>query len=45
MTRSLDGNDVTIIHKRFEFISALTIGMDPAYRQTTVNVRELEEKA
>jgi F0F1-type ATP synthase epsilon subunit len=35
---------VTIIHKRFEFISALTIGMDPAYRQTTVNVRELEEK-
>ena len=40
----VDGNDVTIIHKRFEFISALTIGMDPAYRQTTVNVRELEEK-
>ena len=39
----VDGNDVTIIHKRFEFISALTIGMDPAYRQTTVNVRELEE--
>ena len=39
----VDGNDVTIIHNRFEFISALTIGMDPAYRQTTVNVRELEE--
>ena len=39
----VDGNDVTNIHKRFEFISALTIGMDPAYRQTTVNVRELEE--
>ena len=39
----VDGNNVTIIHKRFEFISALTIGMDPAYRQTTVNVRELEE--
>ena len=39
----VDGNDGTIIHKRFEFISALTIGMDPAYRQTTVNVRELEE--
>lgn len=40
----VDGNDVTIIHKRFEFISALTIGMDPAYRQTSVNVRELEGK-
>ena len=40
----VEGNDVTIIHKRFEFISALTIGMDPAYRQTSVNVRELEGK-
>ena len=39
----VDGNDVTIIHNRFEFLSALTIGMDPAYRLTTVNVRELEE--
>ena len=34
-------DDVKVIHKEFEFISALTIGMDPAYRQTMVNVREL----
>lgn len=40
----VEGDVVTIIHKRFEFISALTIGMDPAYRQTSVNVRELEGK-
>ena len=51
-TKSADGKDeVKIIHKEFEFISALTIGMDPAYRQTTVNAREIgvqetdEEKA
>lgn len=52
-TKGADGKDeVKIIHKEFEFISALTIGMDPAYRQTTVNARELvkpqetdEEKA
>ena len=36
-----DKEDVLIIHKNFEFISALTIGMDPAYKQTSVNVREL----
>jgi HK97 family phage prohead protease len=36
-----NGDEVKIIHKEFEFISALTIGMDPAYRQTTVNAREL----
>ena len=41
-TMGADGKeDVKIIHKEFEFISALTIGMDPAYRQTTVNAREL----
>lgn len=41
-TKGADGkDDVKIIHKEFEFISALTIGMDPAYRQTTVNAREL----
>ena len=41
-TKRADGKDeVKIIHKEFEFISALTIGMDPAYRQTTVNAREV----
>lgn len=47
-----EGNDVKVIHKEFEYISSLTIGMSPAYRQTTVNARELgvhketdEEKA
>ena len=41
-TKGADGKDeVKIIHKEFEFISALTIGMDPAYRQTTVNAREI----
>ena len=39
-----NGDDVKITHRSFEFISALTIGMDPAYRQTSVNARELEEK-
>ena len=41
-TKGADGKDeVKIIHREFEFISALTIGMDPAYRQTTVNAREI----
>ena len=41
-TKGADSKDeVKIIHKEFEFISALTIGMDPAYRQTTVNAREI----
>ena len=35
-----EGDDVTIVHHSFELLSALTIGMDPAYRQTSVNVRE-----
>jgi hypothetical protein len=34
---------VTIKHKAFEFISALTIGMDPAYKQTSVSARELRD--
>lgn len=43
-TKGADGKDeVTIRHKSFEFLSALTIGMDPAYRQTTVNARELAQ--
>ena len=33
--------EVRIIHKRFKAITALTIGMDPAYSQTTVNAREM----
>lgn len=37
------GKDVKIIHKKFEAITALTIGMDPAYKQTSVNARELGE--
>jgi HK97 family phage prohead protease len=36
--------DVTIRHKKFEFLSALTIGMDPAYKQTSVNAREVGVK-
>ena len=33
--------EVRITHKRFRSISAFTIGMDPAYSQTTVNAREM----
>ena len=36
-----DGKDVKITHKKFRAITALTIGMDPAYKQTSVNAREL----
>ena len=36
-----NGDEVKITHRSFEFISALTIGLDPAYRQTSVNAREL----
>lgn len=35
------GNDVKITHKKFRALTALTIGMDPAYKQTSVNAREL----
>jgi HK97 family phage prohead protease len=38
------GDDVKITHRKFRAISALTIGMDPAYRQTAVNARELVHK-
>lgn len=38
------GKDVTIIHKKLRMLTALTIGMDPAYSQTSVNARELWEK-
>ena len=44
-TKGADGKeDVIIRHKSFEFLSALTIGMDPAYRQTSVNARELDKQ-
>jgi HK97 family phage prohead protease len=33
--------EVLIKHRKFAALTALTIGMDPAYRQTTVNAREL----
>jgi HK97 family phage prohead protease len=39
--KRVDGDKVTITHKAFEYLNALTIGMDPAYTQTSVNVREL----
>lgn len=39
------GNKYTLVtHTAFESISALTIAMDPAYEQTSVNARELAEK-
>ena len=36
--------EVRITHKRLKAITALTIGMDPAYTQTTVNAREMWQK-
>ena len=33
--------EVRITHKKFRAITALTIGMDPAYKATSVNAREL----
>ena len=43
-TKGADGKEEVIIrHKSFDFLSALTIGMDPAYRQTTVNAREMDK--
>ena len=33
--------EVRVIHKRFKRISAFTLGMDPAYSQTTCNAREM----
>jgi len=37
------GKDVKIIHKKFRALTALTIGLDPAYKQTSVNAREMWE--
>ena len=39
--KKVEGNSVTIIHRSFERLGAITLGMDPAYTQTSVNVREL----
>ena len=39
-----NGDEVTITHRAFEAITAITIGMDPAYLQTAVNVRELKNE-
>ena len=33
--------EVRVIHKRFKSISAFTLGMDPAYMQTSCNAREM----
>ena len=38
------GDEVIIKHRKFAALTALTIGMDPAYRQTTVNARELAHR-
>ena len=35
------GNEVKITHRKLRAITALTLGMDPAYKQTSVNAREL----
>lgn len=35
--------EAKITHKKFRAITAITLGMDPAYRQTTVNAREMWE--
>ena len=37
------GKDVKITHKKFRALTALTIGMDPAYKQTSVNAREMDK--
>ena len=38
------GDEVTITHTKFRALTALTIGMDPAYKQTSVNAREMYDK-
>ena len=38
-----NGQYVKITHRKFRAITALTIGLDPAYKQTSVNARELQE--
>ena len=42
--KRVDGDMVTITHRAFEYLNALTLGMDPAYSQTSVNVREMKEE-
>lgn len=37
------GEDIKITHRKFRAITALTLGMDPAYTQTSVNARELQD--
>ncbi|MBR6978637.1 MAG: HK97 family phage prohead protease [Prevotella sp.] len=39
-----NGNETTIYHRTFEAIGALTIGLDPAYPQTSVSIREMLNK-
>lgn len=40
-----DGTEMTVItHTKFESLSAITIAMDPAYKQTEVNAREMLKK-
>ena len=40
--KGADGQDeVTVRHRSFEWLGALTIGLDPAYTQTSVNAREI----
>lgn len=36
--------EVLITHRRFKAITGMTIGMDPAYTQTSVNARELAKE-
>lgn len=44
-TKGADGKDEVVIrHKSFEYLGALTITMDPAYRQTSVNAREMDKQ-
>lgn len=38
------GTDYVVTHTRFERLSALTIAMDPAYEDTSVNLREEWQK-
>lgn len=42
--KRVEGDTVTIIHRSFEYLNSLTLGMDPAYIQTSVNVREVKEE-
>lgn len=39
-----EDESVTIYHRKFKALTALTIGMDPAYTATEVNARELYDK-